>query len=197
MTKGESSREKTKWEIESYLCTNGPSTSRELFEKCTCAKATFYKYLDELIESGDIICKLQRGRGEHLYEPSEKARNLIEEKAMKQKLKDEIDKLPMKQIRTLYEFVDKTIMKSVSLILDTVELEKLLEGLQKGKILKEQIGELREKYAQQKKALFAERPYFFTNEDIDKMTLASLLEKGDAFSQERIKWFEKWFGTLV
>jgi transcription initiation factor IIE alpha subunit len=198
MVQGESGKDKTYWEIQRFLYNNGSAISKEIYENCTCAKATFYKYLDELYEAGNIICKPQRGRGRDLYELSEKAFDKIEEEVVKQKLKEEIDRLPVKQIKSLYEFIDKILMKCVDLTLDKAFMDSLLQGLREGKISKEQIDEVKKKYAEQKEALFTERSYFFTQEEIDQMSRAILAgEESEVMSKKRIEWFEKWFGTLI
>jgi predicted transcriptional regulator len=198
MVQGESSREKTRLEIQKFLCDNQSSTSKKIWENCTCSKATFYKYLDELYDDDIVICKPQRGKGEDLYELSAKGRDQTKEEILKEKFKDEIDRLPATHIRTLYEFVDKILMRTVSLILDTVILERLLQDLRQGKISNAKLDEMRRQYNEQKKLVFEQRPHFFTQEDIDQMSRAPLSEKeSDILSQERIKWFEKWFGTLI
>ncbi len=198
MARGESSKDKTHWEIQGFLAEKGSATSKEIYDKCTCAKATFYKYLDDLYEAGTIICKPQRGRGGDLYELSEKAFDEIKEEVMRQKLKEEIDRLPLKRIKSIYEFIDTILMKCVDLTIDSAFKDSLLQGLIEEKISKKQISEVKRKYAEQKKDLFTQRPNFFTQEDIDRMSRAIIAgEESEFMSEKRIKWFEKWFGTLI
>jgi hypothetical protein len=75
LPQGESSRDKIYEDIFSFLILNNkPATSQEMLqhwrESALCAKATFYKYLNQLCENGRLICNPKRGAGKDEYEVS-------------------------------------------------------------------------------------------------------------------------------
>ncbi|MFC1487617.1 hypothetical protein ACFLRN_08035 [Thermoproteota archaeon] len=100
MPKGESSREKVRWQIQEFLL-KGPATFTKIVEVCDAARATVSKYLDDLIEEENVIWKPQRKRGKSTYELSNKMKSEIEKKLLKDDLYDLTDSFNVKWLRIL------------------------------------------------------------------------------------------------
>jgi predicted transcriptional regulator len=105
LPKGESSREKVRLQIQKFLL-NGPTTSTKIVESCNAAKATVYKYLNELCEEGRVIWKPQRKRGESTYELSNEAKDEVTLLLEKQEIKTEIDQMAPQKIQEFKKFLD-------------------------------------------------------------------------------------------
>ena len=105
MVRGESSREKVRWQIQTYLL-NGPAISTKIVEYCNAAKATVYKYLNELCEEEKVIWKPERKRGESTYELSNEAKDEVTLLLEKQEIKAEIDQMTPQKIQEFKKFLD-------------------------------------------------------------------------------------------
>ena len=192
MARGESTREKTKFEILNFLFKNEKSQHfKDLEHICSGARNTVKKYLEELKDEGLIEQSL---KGRHPYFLTEKGKEYAETESLKQKLKDQIDELSVERTKSLYELMDKLVMKSAILTVDKVILEKMLHDFRNGKISKEKLAEIEKDYAKWKKETWAKQR-FFSDEEIDKMARATLSqEEIEKLKKARSKWFEKWFG---
>lgn len=192
MTQGESTREKTKVEILLFLFQNEkPQHFKDLEYNCSGARNTVKKYLEELKDEGVIEQSL---KGHHPYFLTEKGKEYVETTSLKRKLKDQIDRLPVERIRSLYELIDKLLMKAVSLTVDKVMLEKMLHDFRNGKVSEEKLAEIEKDYAKWKKEPWGKQR-FFSEEEIEKMALTTLShEEIEKLKKARNKWFEKWFG---
>lgn len=105
MPQGESSREKVSRQIQEFLL-NGPATSTKIVESCSAAKATVYKYLNELVEEGKVIWKPQRERGKSTYELSNEAKDEIKLLLEKQEIQKKIDQMTPQKIQEFKKFLD-------------------------------------------------------------------------------------------
>lgn len=192
MTGGESTREKTRFEILFFLFQNEkPQHFKDLEYNCSGARNTVKKYLEELKDEGVIEQSL---KGRHPYFLTEKGKKYVETTSLKRKLKDQIDRLPVERIKSLYGLIDKLLMKAVSLTVDKVMLEKMLHDFRNGKVSEEKLAEIEKDYAKWKKETWAKQ-HFFSEEEIEKMALTMLSHKEiEKLKKSRIKWFEKWFG---
>ena len=192
LARGESTREKTKFEILNFLFQNEkPQHFKDLEHNCSGARNTVKKYLEELKDEGLIEQSL---KGRHPYLLTEKGKKYVETESLKRKLKDQIDELSVERTKSLYELMDKLVMKSAILTVDKVILEKMLNDFRNGKISKEKLAEIEKDYAKWKKETWAKQR-FFSDEEIDKMARATLSqEEIEKLKKARSKWFEKWFG---
>jgi len=106
LPKGESSREQVRWQIQKFLFLNGPATSKEIIEACDVAKATVYKYLNELCDEGKLIWKPQRKRGKSTYELCNEAKDEVKLLLEKQGIKTKIDQMTPQEIQEFQKFLD-------------------------------------------------------------------------------------------
>lgn len=191
MTKGESSRERVKFEILGFLFQNGePQHFKDIERNCSGARNTTKKYLEELKDEGFV----QQGlKGRHPYSLTDKGRKQAEIELQKGVLKQHIDELSAERITSLYELVDKLVMKSIRLTVDKVMLEKLLEHFRKGMISEEKLDEIKKDYATLGKEIETRR--FFSDGEIKRIAYTPMsIEEIKKLTSLRIKWFEKWFG---
>ena len=191
MTRRESTGEKTKSEILDFLFENEkPQHFKDIERNCSAARNTVKKYLEELKDEQVIEQSL---KGRHPYFLTDKGRKYAETEFQKRELKQHIDELSAERIRSLYELVDRLVMKSVRLTVDKVVLEKMLQDFRRGKISEEKLDEIEEDYSRLGKEL--ENHRFFSDEEIKRIAHTSMSrEEIEKLSTARIKWFEKWFG---
>lgn len=191
MARGESSRERAKFEILEFLFQNGePQHFKDIERNCSGARNTTKKYLEELKDEGIIEQSL---KGRHPYFLTDKGRKHAEIEFQKRKLKQQIDELSAERIRSLFELMDRLVMKSVRLTVDKVVLEKMLRDFRRGKISEEKLDEIKEDYSKLGKEL--EKHRFFSGEEINRIAHTPMSrEEIEELTTARIKWFEKWFG---
>jgi len=108
MVRGESSRGKVRLQIQQFLL-NGPTTSTKIVTACNSAKATVYKYLNELIEEGKVIWEPQRGRGKSTYELSNEAKDEIKLLVEKREIRKKIDQIPPEFLQDLNKLLDSLV----------------------------------------------------------------------------------------
>jgi len=102
---GQSSREEVRLQIQKFLL-NGAASSTKIVQVCDAAKATVYKYLNELYEENKVGWKPQRGRGKSTYELSDEMKSEIEKKLLKDDLYDLTDSFDVKWLRMLRNLLD-------------------------------------------------------------------------------------------
>lgn len=191
MVKGESSRERAKFEILEFLFQNGePQHFKDIERNCSGARNTIKKYLEELKDERFIEQSL---KGRHPYFLTAEGRKHAEIEFQKRKLKQQIDELSAERVRSLYEFIDRLVMKCVRLTVDTVLLEKMLRDFRRGKISEEQLHKIEQSYSKLGKKI--ENRRFFSDEEINRIAHTPMSrEQIEKLTTARIKWFEKWFG---
>ena len=113
LTRGESSREKTRYEIQKFLL-NGPARAKEIVEACDAAGATVYKYLDQLHIEDKIVWNPKRGRGKATYELSDKAKREIQKELLiREKTKKlgglSIEELEQLDLETLFHLQNEIL----------------------------------------------------------------------------------------
>ena len=108
MPQGESSREIVRWKIQEFLY-NGPATSTKIVEVCNAAKATVYKYLNELCEEEKVIWKPKRGQGKSTYELSDKVKDEVRLLLEKQDFHKLADSLDVKWLNPLSNMIHKIL----------------------------------------------------------------------------------------
>lgn len=191
MVRGESTRERTASEILDFLFDNEePQHFKDIEHNCSAARNTVKKYLEELKDEGIVKQSL---KGRHPYFLTDKGRKHAEIEFQKRELKQEIDELPAERIRSLFQFVDLLLMRSVRLTFDKIVLEKTLQDFRRGKIPEEKLDEIQKEYARVGEEI--ENRRFFSDEEIRRMAYTSLSrEEIESLATARIKWFKKWFG---
>ena len=105
---GQSSREEVRLQIQKFLL-NGAASSTKIVQVCDAAKATVYKYLNELCEEGKVIWKPERKRGKSTYELSNEAKDEVKHLLEKQEIKTRIDQMTPQKIQEFKKFLDSLV----------------------------------------------------------------------------------------
>jgi len=192
LTRGESTREKTRFEILRFLLQNEKHQRFNDIElTCSGSRNTVKKYLEELKDEGLIEQSL---KGRHPYYLTHDGKKYTENEILKRKLKAQIDELSVERIKSLYELMNDLIMKCVVLTVDKAILEKMFESFRRGEISEEKLAEMEKEYAKWNNEVWTDRR-FFSEEEIDRMARARLSrEEIENLMKARDEWFKKWFG---
>jgi len=108
LRKGESSREKVRWQILKFLL-NGSATSTRIVEVCDASKVTVYKYLNELCDDGEVVWKPHRKRGKSIYELSDEAKEEVKLLVEKHEIKEKVDYMTPQKTQELKKFLDSLV----------------------------------------------------------------------------------------
>jgi hypothetical protein len=132
-------------------------------------------------------------KGRHPYYLTDKGKKLAEKEFQKRKLKQQIDDLSEERLKSLFDFVNKILMKAVRLTIDNTLLELTFERYRDGTIPKDKINDFLEANAKISRELKSRD--FFTEEEIEKMVLSTMFTKDiQSLTKARMDWFVKWFG---
>ncbi len=192
MLQGESCEERVKFEIIKFLFQKVEAQNfKEIEENCSASRNTTKKYLEVLKDEGIVE---QSMKGRHPYYLTDNGKKLAEKEFQKQKLKQQIDELSEEHLKSLYEFVNKILMKAITLTVENAMLEVIFKKFREGKLPEDKIDRILEGKDKTVNKLKARK--FFTEEEIETMVHLNVSSKKEIekLAKTRMKWFEKWFG---
>jgi hypothetical protein len=142
MTQGESSQEKIYDTIFLFLIkNNNPATAKEIRAHCDCAKATFYKYLNELYAERRLDCIPKRGTGNDEYKITTKWSNKMRKKLNQQPRNSPFSWREFKEVLKKNEELERKVAEleeqagEAGLSEDDLaDIQRLLRGLREGKL---------------------------------------------------------------
>ncbi len=105
LSERQSTKEEVCFKIQEFLLKKS-ANFRQIVEICEVDKDTVSKYLDELLDEGKIVVKPKRKQGIEKYALSFEGRKTTKLLLEKQKIKNQIDKMPPKKFQEFKKFLE-------------------------------------------------------------------------------------------